>query len=194
MQHAVTQPIPPFKTADGRLEIHGIPVWVDNLSWLAVCTRTGAAVVIDGPEAPPVLAKCAALGAELTGVLNTHVHGDHVGVNQGLAKLGLLGGLTVCGPAKQAAKVPGLTRGVGEGDRVQIGAVEGQVWLTEGHQDGHVSFVFGDALFCGDTLFAGGCGYLFDGPPAKMHASLQRLMTLDGATRAFCAHEYTQDN
>lgn len=194
MQHAVTQPIAPFKTADGRLEIHGIPVWMDNLSWLAVCTQTGAAVVVDGPDAPPVLAKCAELGVELTGVLNTHVHHDHIGVNKALAKAGLLDGLTVCGPASRADKVPGITRGVGEGDVVSIGAVEGRVWLTEGHLNGHISFLFGDALFCGDTLFAGGCGYMFDGPAATFHASLQRLAGLDGGTRVVCAHEYTQDN
>jgi hydroxyacylglutathione hydrolase len=66
--------------------------------------------------------------------------------------------------------------------------------LTEGHLDGHISFVFGDVLFCGDTLFGGGCGYLFDGPPAKMYHSLERLAQLDGSTRVCCAHEYTADN
>jgi hydroxyacylglutathione hydrolase len=68
------------------------------------------------------------------------------------------------------------------------------VLLTEGHLDGHVSFVFGDLLLCGDTLFAGGCGRLFDGPPSKMHDSLQRLAALPGDTKVCCAHEYTQDN
>jgi len=111
-----------------------------------------------------------------------------------LQSRGLLAGLEVVGPARAAAAVPGLTRAVDEGDRVVIGNVEGRVMLTEGHLNGHVSFVFGDAVFCGDTLFAGGCGYLFDGPPETMWDSLTRLGALDPATRVCCAHEYTHAN
>ena len=90
--------------------------------------------------------------------------------------------------------MPGLTRGVDEGDVVRIGNCSGQVLLTEGHINGHVSYLFGDVLFCGDTMFGAGCGYLFDGPPETMHASLERIATLDPATRVCCAHEYTEDN
>ncbi len=194
MQHVVTRPQPPFRSADGRLEIHQIPSWLDNLIWLAVCTETGAGVVIDGPEAKPVLDYCEAQGIELTGVLNTHTHPDHIGVNKQLIKLGRADGLSITGAARVADRVPGLTRGVDEGDTVQIGAVTGQVWLTEGHLNGHLSFLFDDLIFCGDTLIAGGCGFLFDGPAAKLHHSLQRIVGLDPATRICGAHEYTQDN
>lgn len=194
MQHVVTRPTPAFTSRDGRLTVHQIPAWVDNLVWIVVCNETGEAALVDGPEAEPVLVYCKAHGLRPTTVLNTHTHGDHVGVNRDLQRRGLLDGMTVVGPARRAADVPGLTRGVDDGDTVRLGAVEGQVMLTEGHIDGHVSFVFDDLLFCGDTMFAGGCGRLFDGPPAKMHDSLQRLAALPGDTRVCCAHEYTQDN
>ncbi|MEM1413313.1 MAG: hydroxyacylglutathione hydrolase [Myxococcota bacterium] len=194
IDHVVTQIPEAFRSADGRLEVHTVLSWKDNLVWLVVCTETGAAAVVDGPEASGTLAVLGETGAELRTVLNTHTHPDHVGINKDLAKRGKLEGLEVIGPARRAKDVPGLTRGVDDGDAVRIGNVEGRVILTEGHIDGHVSFVFGDLAFCGDTMFAAGCGYLFDGPPAKMHASLQTLAALDPATRVLCAHEYTQDN
>jgi hydroxyacylglutathione hydrolase len=192
--HVVTRPTPPFDSRDGRLTVHQVPVWVDNLVWIVVCNETGEAAVVDGPEAGPVLDYCKAQGLRVTTVLNTHTHGDHVGINRDLQRRGLLDGMMVVGPARRAADVPGLTRAVDEGDVVRVGAVEGRVMLTEGHIDGHISFVFGDLLLCGDTMFAAGCGRLFDGPPAKMHDSLQRLAALPGDTRVCCAHEYTQDN
>ncbi|MAT26453.1 MAG: hydroxyacylglutathione hydrolase [Sandaracinus sp.] len=194
MQHVVTEPRAPFRTADGALEIHQIPAARDNLIWLAVCTATGAGAAVDGPGAGEVLDYCAAKGIELKAVWNTHTHWDHIGVNADLQKRGKLEGLEVFGPAKKAKDVPGLTRGVDEGDVARIGKVEAKVMLTEGHIDGHVSFVASDAVFCGDTMFAGGCGYLFDGPPEKMHRSLERLAELEGGTRVCCAHEYTQAN
>ncbi|MCA9711580.1 MAG: hydroxyacylglutathione hydrolase [Myxococcales bacterium] len=194
MQHVVSAPTPPFAAADGRLTVHQIPAWVDNLIWLLVCPQTAEAAVVDGPEAGPVLDYCEAHRLRLTTVLNTHTHGDHVGINHDLRRRGRLQGMTVVGPRRRADDVPGLTEGVDEGDTVRVGAVEGRVMLTEGHIDGHVSYVFGDLLLCGDTLFAGGCGRLFDGPPAKMYDSLQRLAALPDATRVCCAHEYTQDN
>ena len=102
--------------------------------------------------------------------------------------------MRVVGPARAAAGVPGLTEAVDEGDRVALWGVAVEVLRTEGHLDGHVSYVVGEALFCGDTLFGAGCGYLFDGPAAKMHASLARLAALAGETLVCCAHEYTWDN
>lgn len=194
MQHVVTRPTAPFRTSDGALEIHQVPAWQDNLIWLAVCTETGEAAAVDGPEAGGALAYCESRGLSLTTILNTHTHGDHVGINRDLKRRGLLDDMRVFGPGRAAAGVPGLTDPVDEGDRVRIGGAEGRVLLTEGHIDGHVSYVFDDVLFCGDTLFAAGCGYLFDGPPEKMHASLTRLAELPAATRVCCAHEYTLDN
>jgi len=194
MDHVVTRPRAPFKTADGTLEIHQLPSLQDNLIWLAVCPQTKEAAAVDGPEAGVVLDYCEALGFELTAILNTHTHWDHIGLNKDLARRGLLSGLRVVGSAAAAADIPGLTEPVTDGDIVTLGAARGRVMLTEGHMNGHISFVFDDVVFCGDTLFAGGCGYLFDGPAAKMHDSLQRLATLPPETRVCCAHEYTEDN
>ncbi|MCA9640982.1 MAG: MBL fold metallo-hydrolase, partial [Myxococcales bacterium] len=159
MQHVVSQPTPPFKSHSGALEVHQIPAWQDNLIWLIAYGNKQAAVV-DGPEADAVLAYCEAHDLTLTTILNTHTHGDHVGINRALAERGLLDGVQVIGPARAAGDVPGLTRGVDDGDSVTLGEVTGQVWLTEGHINGHVSYIFEDLLFCGDTLFAAGCGYL----------------------------------
>jgi hydroxyacylglutathione hydrolase len=192
--HVASRPPEPWHTRGGGLEVRGIPVGEDNYSWLAICRETGEAAVVDGIEADPVLECAAACGARLTTVLNTHTHGDHVGINRDLQRRGLLSSMRVVGPAAVAEAVPGITDPVDEGDEVRIGQVKGRVLRTDGHLDGHVCFLFGDALFCGDTLFAGGCGYLFSGPPAKMFDSLMRLAVLPGETRVFCAHEYTQDN
>jgi hydroxyacylglutathione hydrolase len=194
MEHVVKTPREPFRSRSGALEVHQIPSWKDNLIWLGVCTRSGAAFVVDGPEAGPVLEYCEAHGITLTAVLNTHTHGDHVGINRDLQQRGLLEGMAVYGPRRAADAVPGLTNPVDEGDSVAVGEISGRVMLTEGHIDGHVSYVFDDVLFCGDTLFAAGCGYLFDGPPQKMFDSLTRLRELPDGTRVCCAHEYTQDN
>lgn len=193
MQHVVSEPTPPFKSQSGALEVHQILAWQDNLVWL-IAYGDGEAAVVDGPVADVVLDYCAAHGLTLTTILNTHTHGDHIGINRALEASGALKDMQVIGPARVASDVPGLTRGVDQGDTIQLGATTGQVWLTEGHIDGHISFLFEDLLFCGDTLFAGGCGYLFDGPPAKMHGSLSRLRELPADTRVCCAHEYTQDN
>ena len=89
-EHVVTRPRSPFRTQDGLLEIHQVPAWSDNLIWLAVCTQTGEAAAVDGPEAEPLLRYCAARGIELTQILNTHTHGDHIGLNRELDKLGRL--------------------------------------------------------------------------------------------------------
>jgi hydroxyacylglutathione hydrolase len=195
MQHAVTTVDPPTRLLDGAATVHLVPVLEDNLVWLLVCEQTRDAAVIDGPpDAAPVLAAVERLGVRLTTVWNTHTHWDHIGINQDLEKRGLLADLTVYGPARKASEVPGLTHPVDEGDTVQVGDLRADVWRTEGHLDGHVSFVMPGAVFCGDTLFAGGCGYLFDGPPETMFASLMRLASLPPDTRVFCAHEYTSDN
>ncbi|MCA9566544.1 MAG: hydroxyacylglutathione hydrolase [Myxococcales bacterium] len=195
MQHDVTAIDGPWTLLDGRAEVHMVPVAKDNLVWVVVCTTTREAAVVDGPpDASGVLELCERIGARLTTVWNTHTHWDHIGINQDLGKRGLLAGMAVFGPARKAADVPGLTHPVDDGDTARVGEVVADVWLTEGHIDGHVSYVLDGAVLCGDTLFAGGCGYLFDGPPAKMYASLLRLASLPPSTLVFCAHEYTLDN
>lgn len=194
MQHVVTAPREPFRSRNGLLEVHQVPAWEDNIVWVGVCTATGTAFAVDGPDAAGTLEYCERRGLSLTTILNTHTHGDHIGINQDLERRGLLSKMRVVGAAKRAADVPGLTDGVGEGDSVVVGELDVQVMLTEGHIDGHLSYLIDGVLFCGDTLFAGGCGYLFDGPPTKMFDSLSRLRALEPDTQVCCAHEYTEDN
>ena len=165
MSHVVTRPTAPFRLSGGRVEVHQIPAATDNLVWLLV-SETGEAAAVDGPDAAAVLAHCEARGLRLTTLFNTHTHGDHIGVNRALAAEGLLPSMRVVGCSRVAPDVPGLTEGVDDGSTVTFGGVEGRVLLTEGHIDGHVSYVFEDVLFPGDTMFGAGCGYLFDGPPA----------------------------
>lgn len=201
--HVVRQPLPPFLAADGALEVHGVPADTDNLVWLAVCRETGEAAVVDGPGATEVLAYAEAHGIRITAVWNTHTHGDHIGINRALIALGRLPA-TVVGPAPVASAVPGITRPVDEGDRIRIGLVEAAVWRTEGHLAGHVSYVCPGVVFCGDTLFAGGCGRVFSDATAPegeipaghraLFGSLMRLAELPADTRVCCAHEYTLDN
>jgi hydroxyacylglutathione hydrolase len=194
MVHVVSSPSAPQPALAGAARLHQVCVWQDNFSWILECTRTGEAAVVDGAEAGPVLDYVGRMGLKLTTILTTHTHPDHIGLHRDLGKRGELERYRVVGNRELAQVIPGLSEGVGEGSEVRVGALHGRVLLTEGHIDGHLSYVFGDLLFCGDTLFAGGCGYLFDGPPAKMHRSLTRLAALDPATRVCCAHEYTEDN
>jgi hydroxyacylglutathione hydrolase len=194
MKHVVTSPKPPFDAMAGAAEVHQVCAWQDNFSWILVCKQTGEAAAVDGPEAGPVLEYVERAGFELTTILTTHTHPDHIGLHRGLDKLGKLDGLRVVGNRELEGTIPGLSEGVGEGDQLVHGALRGKVMLTEGHMDGHVSYLFGDLLFCGDTLFCGGCGYLFDGPAEKMYASLLKLSSLADEVRVCCAHEYTEDN
>lgn len=173
------------------LDVLGVPVLTDNYVWLAHCRETGETAVIDPAVDEPVLAAAAAKGWRISQILNTHWHPDHVGGNAGIVAAT---GARVTGPAGEAARIPHIGRAVAEGDRVRIGAHEGQVLDVPAHTAGHIAFAFEGALFCGDTLFALGCGRLFEGTAADMHAALAKLMALPAQTRVYCAHEYTQAN
>ena len=166
-----------------------LPAFRDNYIWLL---RAGAcAVVVDPGEAAPVLRYLADEGLTLAAILITHHHPDHVG---GVAELLALAPVPVYGPALEA--IAGIDHPVGEGDVVRLPGlgVELRVFDIPGHTAGHVGYYGDSALFCGDTLFAAGCGRLFEGTPAQMFDSLQKLAALPGDTRVYCTHEYTLSN
>lgn len=175
------------------LEIHRIPALTDNYLWLVREPDSGFVAVVDPAEPEPVEAKLTALGWRLTHILNTHHHKDHTGGNLALKQRW---GVTIVGPRADRDRIPGIDLEVGDGDSYQFGAETAQVFDIPGHTRGHIAFWFAasEALFCGDTMFALGCGRLFEGTPAQMWHSLSKLMPLPGATRVYCAHEYTQSN
>ncbi|QAY76974.1 hydroxyacylglutathione hydrolase [Sphingosinicella sp. BN140058] len=175
------------------IEIVRIPALSDNYIWLLHDPQSAETVVIDPAEAAPVLAAAEARGWRITQIWNTHWHPDHTGGNAALKEAT---GCTVAGPAGEAARIPTLDREVREGDRVRIGAIEADVMEVPAHTAGHIAYHLpsAQAAFVGDTLFAMGCGRLFEGTAAQMHANLQRLSKLPAETRVYCAHEYTLSN
>ena len=173
--------------------VHQVPALSDNFIYLI--SSDGMLACVDPAEAEPVIAVCKALGRPLTHILNTHHHGDHTGGNK---ELKTLFDCTIIGAAHDAARIPGIDQGVAEGDALQLGELNITVLDIPGHTSGHIAFVTHadkqDALFCGDTIFGAGCGRLFEGTPAQMWASLQKLMVLEDSTSVYCAHEYTLNN
>lgn len=174
------------------MEIHVVPCLSDNYAYLVA--SGGKAVVIDPSEAEPVQAALDARGLALVGIWATHHHHDHVG---GIADLlAHHAGLEVVGSDYDAARdrVPGLTRAVSEGEPLWFGGHRARVLAVPGHTLGAVAYLLEGALFSGDTLFAAGCGRLFEGNPEIMVRSLASLRGLPGETRLYCGHEYTQKN
>ncbi|MGD1854177.1 MAG: hydroxyacylglutathione hydrolase [Leptolyngbyaceae cyanobacterium] len=179
------------------MQIHRLEAWSDNYIFL-LQDGTSAAVV-DPTEAQPVLAKLKELGAELTTIFNTHHHGDHVGGNRQL--LAKFPSTVVYASETDQGRIPGQQVFLNEGDTVAFGGRTAQIFFVPGHTRGHIAYYFPSAeagepgeLFCGDTLFAGGCGRLFEGTPAQMVDSLSKLRELPDNTRVWCAHEYTLSN
>jgi hydroxyacylglutathione hydrolase len=179
--------------AMAELKIHQIPVLNDNYIYLARDPDGGACAAVDPAVAPPVLRALGELGWKLTHILNTHHHGDHTGGNLEIKRAT---GCTIVGAAADAARIPGIDVHVGDGDTVALGTATGRVFEVPGHTRAHIAFWFEDsrALFCGDALFALGCGRLFEGNAEQMWRSLEKLRALPDDTRVYCAHEYTNAN
>ena len=175
------------------LDVACVPALSDNYIWLLHDPDSGETVVIDPAEAAPVLAEADRRGWRIGQIWNTHWHPDHTGGN---AAIKAATGATITGPAAEAARIPTLDRHVGEGDRVTIGAHAAQVLDVPAHTAGHIAYHLADdaIVFVGDTLFAMGCGRLFEGTADQMFANLRRLSALPPDTRVYCAHEYTESN
>jgi len=174
------------------MDLIALPAFADNLIWML--HDGDDAVVVDPGAAAPVADALRASGLRLAAILVTHHHSDHVG---GLAELAPLVHGRIHGPAREAMPVAVEKRA--DGDAFDLLGARVQVQDVPGHTAGHIAFVVTEPgrapwLFCGDTLFSGGCGRLFEGTPAQMQHSLSRLAALPGETRVCCAHEYTLSN
>ncbi|SDH79806.1 hydroxyacylglutathione hydrolase [Pseudomonas panipatensis] len=176
------------------IQIDALPAFSDNYIWLLQDMTQQRCAVVDPGDAAPVEAWLAAhRGWRLSDILVTHHHHDHVG---GVERLKAATGARVLGPASEA--IPGRDLALEDAQRVQVLGLDFDVLHVPGHTLGHIAYYHADAnrplLFCGDTLFAGGCGRLFEGTPAQMHTSLSRLAALPGSTEVYCTHEYTLSN
>jgi hydroxyacylglutathione hydrolase len=181
------------------MQVHLLPALSDNYIFLLHDPERDVAAVVDPAEAQPVLQRLGELGAKLVAIFNTHHHMDHVGGNRQLMQR--FPGVCVYGSTRDRGRIPGQQVFLEEGDKVEFADRTGEVFFVPGHTSGHIAYYFpptqdgetGD-LFCGDTLFAGGCGRLFEGTPSQMVESLSKLRALPDRTRVWCAHEYTLKN
>lgn len=175
------------------LAIVRIPVLSDNYVWLVHEPVSGETMVVDPAVAPPVLDKAEELGWKITQIWNTHWHPDHTGGN---AEIKEATGCTITGPAAEAGRIPTLDVQVKGGDVVRLGEVTADVLDVPAHTAGHIAFYFAEdkAAFVGDTLFAMGCGRLFEGTAEQMFGNMRALEALGDETAIYCAHEYTLSN
>jgi hydroxyacylglutathione hydrolase len=175
------------------LTILELPVLNDNYIYLLHDPVSGETAAVDPAVAQPVLDVLDQKGWQLTTILNTHHHSDHVGGNLELKQKT---GCTVIAALSDQNRIPGFDRGVVDGDVITLGKHSAKVISTPGHTSGHVVYHFADdnTLFCGDTLFVMGCGRLFEGTAEQMWHSLQKLKALPASTQIYCAHEYTLVN
>ena len=175
------------------LQIVAIPAFADNYLWLVHDPDSGESAVVDPGDAAPVLAAAEARGWRIGQVWNTHWHPDHTGGNQVVVAAT---GATLSAPAAEAMKIARIDVALKDGDTVHLGAHVGEVWEVPGHTLGHIALIFREAgvAFVGDTMFAMGCGRLFEGSPQQMFTSFERLGQLPDETLIYCAHEYTLAN
>lgn len=173
------------------LEVELVPCLRDNYAYLIRDETAGLCAVVDPSEPTPVISALKAHGWRLTHVLNTHHHYDHTGGNIPLKEAF---GAEIVGPGKDKERIPGLDTGVDERTNWRFGARAVRVLEIPAHTRAHIAFVLNGHAFTGDTLFAMGCGRLFEGTPQMMWSSLSKLMTLPDESRVFCGHEYTLNN
>ena len=181
-------------TTVSPLQIEQFPALSDNYGYLVHNPVMGLTAAIDTPEVSPIVEACAKRGWSLTHIFNTHHHADHAGGNAELKAL--FPGCTVIGPAGEQAKIPTIDTPVSGGEAFDFGGLEVKVLDVGGHTLGHIAYYVPVAgvAFVGDSLFALGCGRIFEGTPSQAWASLQRLAALPPETLVFCAHEYTEAN
>ena len=169
-----------------------IPCFNDNYAYLVVCEETQRAAIVDASETAPVAKAIEASGLQVVAILSTHHHPDHVSGNEEIAKRYAIA--DVYGHASDKGRIPAQTRFLETGDNFAVGKLNVRVQHIPGHTLGAIAYVMGDAVFTGDTLFLAGCGRIFEGTPAQMHASLESLSLLPPETRVYCGHEYTESN
>ena len=172
-------------------EIVTIPCRSDNYAFLLRVETSGRTVLIDAPEAGPILDALADRGWSLSDILITHHHQDHI---DGVAELVLATGAKVWGNSADASRLPLLDHAVAAGDTIEIGSISFEVWDVPGHTIGHIAFVTEGAVFTADSLMALGCGRLFEGTPEMMWTSLRQFLDLPPQTLVCSGHEYTQGN
>lgn len=178
---------------EAGFQVEQVAILMDNYCYLVIDNATRHAAVIDPAEPDVVSSRIDELGVQLTHILATHHHWDHAGGNEEMKRR--YPAATVVMSSVDAARVKGVEREVEHGDVIQVGRTTGRVLMVPCHTLGHAAFVFGDALFCGDTLFVGGCGRFFEGDGAQMHQALNGVFgELPDDTRVFCGHEYTVAN
>lgn len=192
-ENAVSFPASDKEGKEPMLEIVQIPVLNDNYVYLVHEPERQLTAVVDPAVADAPLQEAQKRGWRITHILNTHHHGDHVGGNLEIKEKT---GCRIVGPAADRDRIPGIDLALGDGDMLAFGQAQAKVFDVPGHTRGHIAYWFEqeDALFCGDTLFALGCGRMFEGTAAQMWKSLSVLRALPDATRVYCAHEYTQSN
>lgn len=174
------------------MKIDPIPAFDDNYIWCLSNSDSNSAVVVDPGDASVVLSHLKKHDLELSAILITHKHWDHIGGIRRLTEV--YPGIPVYGPRLE--EIEGVTIKVCEGEGIELQGIDAafEVLDVSGHTEGHVAYLGEGVLFCGDTLFAAGCGRVFSGTHAQLYASLQKIASLSPATRLYCAHEYTLDN
>jgi hydroxyacylglutathione hydrolase len=177
------------------VEIVPLPLLSDNYGYLLIDPDGRRAAIVDCSEAAPVLAEVERRKLRLEAILSTHHHYDHVGGNEEVARA--IPGIRVLGSRADRTRVPALTEALADGDELEVIGRRARALFIPAHTSGHLAYFFaneGPDVFTGDTLFAAGCGRLFEGSPAQMMQSLGKLAVLPDATRVWCGHEYTEKN